>query len=1006
MSVAPPPAPPAGIPWLGLVAVLMGTFISTLNGRLSSFGLADIRGALGIGFDEGAWITTAQTVAQMMVAPVAVWMGSVFGPRRLLMAAALSFAAISLIIPLSPNLSVLLALQFLGGCASGFFVPLTLSFILRSLPLPMWAFGVALYALNLEFSLNISASLEGWYIDHLNWHWIFWQTVPLSIAMALTIHYGVKRDAGSAVRRPPDIFGLASCGIGLALIYAALDQGNRLDWLNSGLVVGLLLAGALLLAAFLMHEARTPHPWLDLRVAFAAPLPRLLVLVAFLRLTILGTAVLVPQYLGAVRGFRALEAGDALIWLALPQFILCPMAAIMLRRTDARITAATGFVFISCACLIVAHEITPAWGPDEFLATQLLQAVGQSLALSGVLFVAILHLRPQDALTFGAMVQIARLMGGECGVAFIATFVRMREQRASNLIGQHLQAGDSALVQRLQAYAGATARAGDPTSGPVRGATVLAGVVRRLATTQGLIDAFMAIAVAVAVALLVLALLREPPRSPASHIPLWGSRRARRATTSAAAGLLLIVLAGCTVGPDYKAPAPPDGATTPLASASSTASEPPDQWWRLYRDPELDRLITEAFAANQDLAAAEANLAASRAIFEAARSREYPSTTVEGGGIYGRDPETNEILLLGGHKPQSIWLFDSLIDVSYEVDLFGHVRHSIEAEAAGSEASLASRDAVRVTLAAETARAYAEVCALGEELGVARRSVALVGREAEIARARHQAGASSEYEVARAEGLLAQAKAVVPPLEGQRRAALFQLAALLGRVPSKAPEEALDCQSPPRLASTLPAGDGAALLRRRPDVRAAERALAASVARVGVATADLYPRISLTGFWGGAADKIDLLDTGTGLAWGIGPSIRWSFPNQALPRARVAQAEAAATGALAQFDAAVLRALKETEQALSVYAAELEHNAALVDFQAKEAHAFALARDQFGAGSVSNLDLLTTEQALIAADAAVAQSDAAVAQDQIAVFKALGGGWQKPGDAQVEDAAK
>jgi DHA2 family multidrug resistance protein len=528
-AASPVPAGPsgglAGVPWLGLVAVLLGTFISTLNGRLSSFGLADIRGALGAGFDEGAWITTAQTMAQMMIAPVAVWAGSAFGPRRVLMAAALCFAVVSLAVPLSPTLSCLLALQFLGGLASGCFVPLTLGFILRSLPLHLWAWGVAIYALNLELSLNISASLEGWYIDHLSWRWIFWQTVPLSIGMALSIHYGVPRDSGPPARPPTDLFGLVSCGTGLALIYAALDQGNRLDWLDSGLVWGLLLAGALLLVAFLVHEARTPHPWLDLRVAFAAPLPRLLLLIAFLRLTILATALLVPQYLGAVRGFRALEAGDALIWIALPQFILCPMAALMLRRTDARVTAATGFVFISCACLLAAHELTPAWGPDEFLASLLLQAVGQSLALSGVLFVAVLHLRPQDALTFGAMVQTARLMGGEMGTAFITTFSRIREQRASNLIGQHLQVGDGALVQRLRAYAAATTRDGDPAGSLPRALAVLGGVVRRLATTQGLIDCFMAIAAAVALALLVLALMRPPPRTPASHIPLFGRRQ-------------------------------------------------------------------------------------------------------------------------------------------------------------------------------------------------------------------------------------------------------------------------------------------------------------------------------------------------------------------------------------------------------------------------------------------------------------------------------------------------
>jgi len=155
-----------------------------LNGRLSTFGLADIRGAVGAGFDEGAWITTAQTAAQMLITVPAVWMGATFGPRRVLIGASIAFALISLLTPFSPNLSTLLTMQFLGGLASGFFIPLTLSFVLLNTPPKYWAFGIALYALNLELSLNISASLEGWYVEHHSWRWIFWQNVPLALIMS------------------------------------------------------------------------------------------------------------------------------------------------------------------------------------------------------------------------------------------------------------------------------------------------------------------------------------------------------------------------------------------------------------------------------------------------------------------------------------------------------------------------------------------------------------------------------------------------------------------------------------------------------------------------------------------------------------------------------------------------------------------------------------------------------------------------------------------------------
>jgi DHA2 family multidrug resistance protein len=517
------PSPPTSIPWLGLVAVLMGTFISTLNGRLSTFGLADIRGAVGAGFDEGAWITTAQTTAQMFVTLAAIWMGAAYGPRRVLIGASIAFAVISLLTPYSPTLPVLLAMQFLGGLASGFFIPLTLSFILLNTPPKYWAYGIALYALNLELSLNISASLEGWYVEHHSWRWIFWQNVPLALIMSLCLRRGMAIKP-ITTRPPSDVFALLAGGSGLALIYAALDQGNRLDWLNSGLVWGLMSAGVLLLVAFLIHEALTPRPLLNLRVLFGKPMPSQFLLIAFLRLTILSTAYLIPLYLGSVRGFRALEVGDTLIWIAAPQLIICPLAALMLRRSDPRLVACIGFIFISVGCLMVAYTLTPIWGSEQLLPSQLLQAAGQSFALSGVIFFGILHLRPQDALTFGAMLQTARLMGGEIGTAFVTTLARVRGQMASNLLGQHVRIGDPQVIQRVRAYGTATTKVVDPVGAAARGDLVLGNVVRAAATTQAVIDCFVAVGLLTAVTLLILAIRNAAPEGPASPMPLFRVR--------------------------------------------------------------------------------------------------------------------------------------------------------------------------------------------------------------------------------------------------------------------------------------------------------------------------------------------------------------------------------------------------------------------------------------------------------------------------------------------------
>ena len=513
----PAPAQSPTNPWIGIAAVLCGAFISTVTGRLSAFGLNDIRGAMGAGFDEGAWITTAQGAAQMLIGPVAVWLGVIFGPRRVLFLSVLCYAAATALLPFSPSLPVLLGAQFACGLATGTFIPLTIAFVLRNLPPRFWAFGIAAYALNLELSLNISATLEGFYVERLSWPFIFWQGVPMALLMAWCIHRGIPRDPVNwQAARGGDWFGMASLSAGLALVYAALDQGNRLDWLGSGLVVGLLMGGGLLLAAFLVNEVLTPTPWLDLRFAARMPMPALMVLISLVRLAILSTALLLPNFLSVVQGYRALETGPALLVIGLPQLVIAPAAGLLLRRLDARLVMTAGFGLIGGACWLVASELTRDWVTADFLPASAMQGLGQTMAMSALIFFGVLHLRPADAMTFGAMLQTARLFGGEMGTALVGTFVRVREQVASLFIGSRVATGDPDVVARLQAYAGALGPRSGGDAAAARATALLGQAIRQQATVQSYIDGFALVAIIIVGALVVVALLGRAPDGPAS----------------------------------------------------------------------------------------------------------------------------------------------------------------------------------------------------------------------------------------------------------------------------------------------------------------------------------------------------------------------------------------------------------------------------------------------------------------------------------------------------------
>lgn len=473
----------------------------------------------------------------------------------------------------------------------------------------------------------------------------------------------------------------------------------------------------------------------------------------------------------------------------------------------------------------------------------------------------------------------------------------------------------------------------------------------------------------------------------------------RRLARAGAALAWALASSGCVVGPHYSPPPPPRGTTAPLVSvdpAIESVAAPPDAWWRLYQDPELDRLIQEAFAANHDLKAAEANLTAARAVLAGARAELFPGTQLLFQAQRGRDAVTNEILELTGREPFTLWLDEALINISWELDLFGRVRSSVAAARADAQASQAALDQAKVVIAGETARAYASICALGAQVVVSRESVATVAGQARIVANRLEAGGGSQLDLARSLALVGQTQSGTPPLEGQRRAAVLELAALLGRAPVDAPHEVEACATPPKLTAPLPVGDAVALLKRRPDIREAERRLAGSAARVGVATADLYPRVSFTGHYGGAAPSIPDLFTNIGLTWGVGPTVTWSFPNQIAARARLRQAKAVHEAELEAFDSTVLKALSGVERAIVSYNVELERRKALGVTQAHARQAFDIAREAYLAGAFSNLDVLTAEQTLINADAAVAASDAAIVQYQVAIFRELGGGWGGP----------
>ncbi|MBV8681363.1 MAG: TolC family protein [Caulobacteraceae bacterium] len=470
-------------------------------------------------------------------------------------------------------------------------------------------------------------------------------------------------------------------------------------------------------------------------------------------------------------------------------------------------------------------------------------------------------------------------------------------------------------------------------------------------------------------------------------------------TAACALAAALAALAGCAVGPNFKSPSAPPKSAEPFVGAQGAtyvSEQPlPPYWWRLYNDRVLDRLVMQALQENEDLKTAAANLLYAQFLLQEARDSRFPSTDITAEGpAYGR----SNIATIMKSAPSKF--FSAGFTASYQVDIFGRIRRTIEAARANAEAVQAAEDVVRVTVAAQTAAAYANVCGYGEQIDVAKQNVALVQQVYDLTLLQTNAGYLSDFDLSRERVVLEQTRAAIPPLEGQRRANLFILAALIGKTPHEIPADVAACVKTPTLSQPIPVGDGKALLRRRPDLREAERNLAAATARIGVATADLYPTISIGGGYNASAATPAGLGKLSNATYSIGPLLNWTFPNILIARDHIHEAGAQAQASLATFDSTVLNALSETEQALSNYASELDHNRDLLAEQKAANEAYGLSHVQFEAGSYSFLDLLTIQSTVVQANAAVAQSNTTLAADQIGLFQELGGGWENAPDVK------
>jgi multidrug efflux system outer membrane protein len=462
-----------------------------------------------------------------------------------------------------------------------------------------------------------------------------------------------------------------------------------------------------------------------------------------------------------------------------------------------------------------------------------------------------------------------------------------------------------------------------------------------------------------------------------------------------------LALAGCvSVGPNYKTPNTPPANVQNIDAARESNAQFQATWWKQFNDPVLDTLIQRAAKGSLDLRIARARLAESRALLGTAKADQIPTidTTID----FQRSREQQP-----GFTTQRVTTdtYQAGFDASWELDLFGGIRRSVEAARADLGASEASMHDAQVSLFAEVARNYFELRGTQQRLAIAQRNIANQADSLKLISARAQIGTASEQDVASASAQLSAAKAQLPVLDAQIRSYEYRLAVLLGERPGELDVDVSPTTFKP-IATVLPIGENGEVLARRPDVRIAERQYAAATARIGVAKADFFPHITLGGFVGFLAGQSHDFGGPASRAWSYMPSITWNGLNVERVRSNLHASEARADAAEANYQRTVLQAVEDVDNAVVNYNAEHARVEQLMAQADQSRRAAELARVRYQEGATGYLELLDAERVQLSAEDALAQSESAIDTRAVALYKALGGGWQACDDASCSNVAQ
>jgi DHA2 family multidrug resistance protein len=436
--------------WIGVWGTMLGAFMAVLDIQITNASLQDIQAALGATLEEGSWISTSYLVAEIVVIPLTGWLSQVFSVRRYLLVNAGLFVVFSVLCAWAWNLPSMTLFRGLQGFTGGILIPMAFTVLLTTLPQSKQPTGMALFGITATFAPSIGPTLGGWLTDNFSWHYIFYLNLIPGLLLLAAVWYAIDpKPMQLHLLKQGDWWGIISMAIGLASLQVVLEEGNRKDWFGSPLIVRLAILAAIFIPLFLAIELTSRKPFINLRLLKNRNFGLASIVNVALGLGLYGSVYILPLYLSQIQGYNAMQIGEVMMWVGLPQLILIPFVPKLMQRFDIRLLIAIGVGLFAASCFINS-SLTQDTGAEQLRFAQIVRAMGQPLILVPLSTIVTSGLPKQQAGSASGLFNMMRNLGGSFGIASISTLLTKREQFHSNILGESVSLYSPQTQQRLE----------------------------------------------------------------------------------------------------------------------------------------------------------------------------------------------------------------------------------------------------------------------------------------------------------------------------------------------------------------------------------------------------------------------------------------------------------------------------------------------------------------------------------------------------------------------------